>query len=64
MTVAIELTPQQTERLAEVARRLNIAPDQLAAAAVRDLLGQPSADFSAAAARVMEKNDELYRRLG
>jgi len=35
----------------------------LAAAAVRDLLARQSADFDVAAQRVLEKNQELYRRL-
>jgi hypothetical protein len=36
---------------------------ELAAAAVRDLLTQPAADFEDAATRVLTKNRELYRRL-
>jgi len=36
---------------------------ELAAAAVRDLLAHQSADFDAAAQRVLEKNQELYQRL-
>ena len=63
MTVSIELTDQQEQALREAAHRLNLSPDQLAAAAVRDLVGQTGADFDAAAARVMEKNRELYKRL-
>ncbi len=63
MTVAIELTDQQERTLREAAQRLNISPDELAAAAVRDLVGQTGADFDAAASRVMEKNSELYKRL-
>ncbi len=34
-----------------------------AAAAVLDLLAHQSADFDAAAQRVLDKNQELYRRL-
>ena len=63
MTVAIELTPQQERTLREAAERLNVSPDQLAAAALRDLVGLSGADFEAAANRVMEKNSELYKRL-
>ena len=50
-------------QLADVARRLNVPADQLAAALVRDLLSQREADFSEAAARVLEKHRELYQRL-
>ena len=41
---------------------LLVRPEDLAAAAVRDLVAQ-SAEFDAAATRVLEKNSELYRRL-
>jgi hypothetical protein len=53
----------QRAALAATAERLRVAPDELAAAAVRDLLAQPAEDFSRAAERVLEKNRELYRRL-
>jgi hypothetical protein len=59
----LQLPDDAERRLAEVAKRLNVPVQDLAAAAVRDLLSQPSADFEAAAARVIEKNRELYRRL-
>ncbi|MCP9793346.1 DNA-binding protein [Vulcanococcus limneticus Candia 3F8] len=63
MAIAIELSDQQAEALREAATRLQVSEAELAAAAVRDLLAQPSADFEAAAQRVLEKNQELYRRL-
>jgi cell division protein ZapA (FtsZ GTPase activity inhibitor) len=61
--LTVEVTGDQERQLADVARRLNIPVDQLAAALVRDLLSQREADFSEAAARVLEKNRELYQRL-
>ena len=54
---------RQERQLAEVSRRLNVPADQLAGALVRDLLSQREADFSEAAARVLEKNRDLYQRL-
>ena len=63
MKLTLEVTGDQERRLADVARRLNIPADQLAAALVRDLLSQREADFSEAAVRVLEKNRELYQRL-
>ncbi len=63
MAIAIELSDQQAEALREAATRLQVPEAELAAAAVRDLLAQQSADFEAAAQRVLEKNQELYRRL-
>ena len=63
MKLAIELTEQQAQRLREGASRLGIEPEQLALAAVADLIASEGPDFDAAAQRVLEKNEELYRRL-
>ena len=63
MKVAFELTPAQAERLRIQAERLGIRPEQLAHAAVADLLATPDDAFQAAAERVLQKNEELYRRL-
>ena len=63
MKLAIELTEEQAERLREGATRLGVEPEQLALAAVSDLIASEGPDFDAAARRVLEKNEELYRRL-
>ncbi|MFO7904659.1 MAG: ribbon-helix-helix protein, CopG family [Planctomycetota bacterium] len=63
MTLNLELDEQQARRLQEVARRLNVSVNDLAKAAISDLLGKPDSDFERAAARVLEKNGELYKRL-
>jgi len=63
MTISVQLPDDAERRLAETAKRLNVPIQDLAAAAVRDLLTQPAADFEAAATRVLAKNRELYRRL-
>ena len=63
MTISLNLPSDAERRLVEVAKRLNIPLNDLAAAAVRDLVAQPADDFAQAAQRVLEKNRELYRRL-
>ncbi len=63
MKLAIELSDQQAERLREEADRFGIEPEQLALAAVTDLIAAEGSDFEFAAQRVLEKNRELYRRL-
>lgn len=63
MTISLQLPADAERRLAEAATRLNVPVQDLAAAAIRDLLTQPAADFEAAASRILEKNRELYRRL-
>jgi len=63
VAIAIELSDHQAQALSVPASRLQVPEAELAAAAVRDLLAHQSADFDAAAQRVLEKNQELYRRL-
>ena len=63
MKVAFELPPAQAQKLCREAERLGIAPEELARAAVTDLLAGRDEDFQAAAQRVLRKNEDLYRRL-
>lgn len=64
MRLSIELSPAQAERLRLEAERLGLKPEELARAALADLLANAGEDFKAAAERVLRKNEELYRRLG
>jgi len=63
MKLTIDLSPAQAERLRHEAARLGLAPEDLARAAITDLLATPGDDFKAAAERVLRKNEELYGRL-
>ena len=63
VAIAIELSDHQAQALSVPASPLQVPEAELAAAAVRDLLAHQSADFDAAAQRVLEQNQELYRRL-
>ncbi len=63
MTLSIKLAEDAERRLAEAAKRLNVQIEDLAAAAVRDLVEPSGEDFETAAQRVLEKNRDLYRRL-
>lgn len=63
MTLNLELDEQQIQRLQEAARRLNVSVNDLAKAAINDLLAKPELDFEQAVSRVLKKNAELYRRL-
>ena len=63
MKLAVELSDAQVQRLGEEAARLGVAPNDLARAAIADLLSAESDDFRAAAEQVLRKNEELYRRL-
>ena len=63
MKIAIELNATQSEQLEAFAASLGVPAEQLAQAAVADLIDASAADFDDAASRVLEKNRELYRRL-
>jgi hypothetical protein len=63
MKIAIDLSPSQADRLRDRATRLGLSPEDLAKAAVADLLATPDDAFRAAAELVLERNAELYKRL-
>lgn len=63
MQLPVELTESQLESLRERAKSLGVSVEHLASAAVADLVARPAEDFERAVARVLSKNQELYRRL-
>jgi len=63
MTISVQLPEDAEHRLSETAQRLRVSVAELAAAALRDFVTAPGDDFERAAARVLDKNRELYRRL-
>lgn len=63
MKVAIELPSAQATQLENEAKRLGVSIEELARAAVTDLLAAPDAAFQSAAKRILAQNLELYRRL-
>ena len=64
MAIPLDLTPAQEERLRNQAQQLGLSAEDLARLAVEDLLERPESEFSKAARYVIEKNRELYDRLG
>ncbi len=63
MKVQIEVTGDLERRLAEAARRFGVRAEELAAAALRDLFERGEPEFDRAAAKVLAKNRQLYRRV-
>jgi hypothetical protein len=63
MRLAIELPPAQADKLRAEAERLGLAPEELARAALSDLLSTPDPEFQDVARRVVTKNKDLYKRL-
>jgi len=63
MRLTFDLSEAQQGQLNAIALRLNVPPDALAAAALRDLLDRREAAYESAARHVIDRNSELYRRL-
>jgi len=63
MTVTLALSDDSAIKLEELAKTTGIPPAELLRASVEEWLAHPRADFADAAAFVLKKNAELYRRL-
>ena len=63
MKLSFDLTESQNEKLDAAAKRLGIRPEEIAKAALDDLLDRPEEKFEASVQQVLSKNKELYRRL-
>lgn len=63
MKIAVDLSPSQADLLRDRAKSLGVLPEELARAAVADLLASPDDGFRAVAESVLQKNADLYRRL-
>ena len=63
MPISLQLDEEQSRRLEEVARELKVDANELAKAAISDLVSRPADDFDRAVRYVLDKNRELYRRL-
>jgi type II secretory pathway component PulK len=63
VSISIELTDEEAARLKERAAALALAPEQLAAAVLRDDLNEQDEEFERLARRIVEKNRDLYARL-
>ncbi len=59
----VVLPEEHAQRLRELAREAGISPEQLLRDGVEQWLSRPSREFAEAAAYVLQKNRELYRRL-
>lgn len=60
--ITISLPEDRMTKLKEMAAGLGMTPEELVRASVEDLLGSPE-EFQKAVDYVLEKNEELYRRL-
>jgi hypothetical protein len=63
MSMAFELSDNETDKLREKAESLGIPPQKLLEAGIEDFLNQPDEEFTETLKDVLDKNDELYDRL-
>ena len=62
-TLTIDISEEPMRRLKERADKAGIAPEDFLRESVEQWLAKPQDDFAQAAAYVLKKNAELYRRL-
>lgn len=62
-SITIALPDELMEKLQDLARRHNVAPEDLVRASVEELVAAPEEFFQEAINYVLEKNKELYKRL-
>ena len=62
-TLRIALSEERLQKLEEIARRFQIAPEELVRVSIEELLSLPEEDFRRALDLVLSKNAELYQRL-
>jgi hypothetical protein len=62
-TIAIPLSDERLAQLRLRAEQAGLAPEELLRRCVEQFLDRPDEPFRQAAAYVLEKNAELYRRL-
>jgi hypothetical protein len=63
VTITIELTQKNVQKLKEMALKFGISMEELARVGVEDMLSQPDEQFQKAMHYVLKKNTELYKRL-
>lgn len=63
MKITLDVPANLETELGSIAARLNVSVNDLAEAAVRDLISRPDENFERIASKVLDKNRELYRRL-
>ena len=64
MTLAIDISEAELIELRQRAERLGVSPEELVRELVAEHLRKSESDFEELANYILEKNHELYRRLG
>ena len=62
-SLRVDLSPEQTAKLIQMAERLKTTPEDLARVGIEQLFTMSDEDFEQAIQYILKKNGELYRRL-
>jgi antitoxin FitA len=62
-SITIDIPDEQLQKLQQLARDCQVSPEDLLRVNIEDWLARPQDEFTQAAAYVLNKNAELYRRL-
>ncbi len=62
-SITVALSDDLMNKLEDLAKRHNVAPEDLVRASVEELVGSPEEAFQDALNYVLDKNKELYKRL-
>ena len=62
-SITVDIPDEQLQKLQQLARDSQVSPEDLLRVNIEDWLARPQDEFAQAAAYVLKKNAELYRRL-
>jgi hypothetical protein len=62
-TITITLPEEKATKIREIAKNMNIDPEELIKVGIEDLISIPEDEIREAMSYVVEKNKELYIRL-
>ncbi len=62
-SITIAVTDDVMMKLEALARRHNVAPEDLVRASVEELVASPEESFQEALDTILQKNETLYKRL-
>ncbi|WP_143815251.1 DNA-binding protein [Longibacter salinarum] len=61
--LTLQLSDDTAQRLEVLAEKLGVSPEEIVQAGLAEQLSSLDREYEQAAARVLQKNEELYRRL-
>jgi predicted transcriptional regulator len=62
-TLEVQISDETAHKLEQLANQLGRSPEEIVQAGIAEQLAKLDEDYQEAASHVLEKNDELYRRL-